>query len=874
MVMNAQVSMEPSKSSESSTALENNGKTKTEKEAGKKNLSSMLETDGAGFRFAATGSTLLHSGCILGKTSNKDEEVNLKGSLKPEGHLDSERIIHEKNMEKTTEVMPSMSAEASFQGFASVQHHGTHFSFGCPNKSKVPGFPSICETASVPWSYHGEPIWQKKVRKEFSLDTLSRAESEIQLICSKQSCIHGIPSIIQPNEGHYRSNTEHWPSSHSELVNSIEIQARRESLRKELEKNCKSQVTQSLADTHTTENGSYNHDMAIINSESFPINSPSSNARFSCIDLTPTCPLTASIVGFPSKQTANGKSWMTIRPRWTDSETKQKPLPLMANALINEEQIRDARTAKIMSLLAPTCPQQARASGFPSYLDPLIVHQMPNTTKLLRLSPQLSKTPGLSSVAGNLSVEWVTEKSTLIRRPPEESVVVKYMPDNTAPMLSCPTVSNMPVLPSILNPQNFSSGLNVVKILPVCSRFTLIPGFASVVQCFEGGWLRAHGPLILRPQKKVDFMIYSAKVQFDKLKMFALVTSCPRASKVPGFPSNPQSSMLSLAQLCPKESSLLGFATIRNVPHVQWNLKTLNLCCDSIREESVILSPNIDGETVKKMSDIRPSCPVASKIYGYPSAPLTKSQLVFKMTSFAHCCTGTSRIEGFGSISLAQNQEWPQKTKSVWFKRQMRTTEIQPLMRQYQTHDYKVKEMLALVTVCPKEVRIYGFPTAQVVNRPPCMVSLYSSSPRSSNVPGFPSARKLSINFKDVPASTSSSDILFKMEVPHEDIVLVENKHQLSEEDMKSMVALVSLCPNFTGIHGLACLSQRNSTSTSENDGAYFGCFSAAKYTKEFLDSGVHSPPVNRLSTPSENGETKVISFNFNVFSCSVTHCT
>lgn len=892
----------------------------------------------------------------------------------------------EKKMKERIRLVPSCPREARCQGFPSAQqssfiYNGTNmveFSFSCPRISNIPGLPSVCETVCVPWFYHDEPILDKHVRIELLLGVSPRRKGEIKSVgglltsCPKQSRIQGLPSIIQPNVGHYESNTKIISSSHSERSHCEEVQSSNRILSKELATDWKHLGQQSKVDIVVNENRIYSNDMnaiaapasvcpkeTCISGLSYTTEPSISNDRFSNINLISTCPATTSIAGFPSKRKTEGNEWNTIHGLLRERETKEKPLLLLntndvekdiqgntslvfscprlsaifgipsylvQNPSMNMNMVSLSNTCSKVSwipgfpsasyseeltmsketlfeprmrekqvplidrheeqtresnvFLVPSCPKEAKALGFPSYLNPLSVHNVANTS-LLTLSTQVSKIPGFSTIGGNITVEWVTEKWTLMKRPRKEFLILDSIKTNTKLMNnmfscipSCPKKSSIPGFPSFSNQKSLFCSLNVVNLLPLCPRFTLIPGFSSVVGHNEKGLVVEQGPFILRPQKKILFMIYSAPITSDKPNnMHALAPSCPRASRIPGFPSTPQHNMLNLAPVCPKESSLPGFATIEKASNFQWIFKPLAFCHKPLKKEFVIFNNNYnsnkDRETAKKMLDFRPSCPEASKIFGFPFAPLSKSKIKFNMISFTPCCSCASSIKGFGSITTSQSTEWPNKAKPVLLKPQRKTAVMSlPSLQQYQLDCCKMKSMVAFAVSCPKEARVYGCSSAPVVNRPPNMITLSTTAPCVSCVPGFPS-KMPSVEYIHMETTTDNK-ILFKKQVQDEKVVLFQTKHQHSEEDIKSMVAMAPSCPCLTRIPGFPSTPRLNS---AEKDAITFPpTCSTERYTSQELSTSqsmelyfedtnlsIFSTPLNRLSTPPINGETSTV---------------
>lgn len=597
---------------------------------------------------------------------------------------------------------------------------------------------------------------------------------------------------------------------------------------------------------------------------------PSMNTNM--VSLSISCSKVSRIPGFPSSH--NSEELTMSKEPLFEPRMKEKQVSLIDRCE------RDERAMKAMLSLVPSCPKVARASGFPSYLNPLTVYCVPNITSLLTLCSQVSKVPGFPSVDGDVRVEWVTEKGSLMKRLPKKWVILdtkngnkKIMKNMVSCVPSCPKKSSIPGFPSIPNPKIVYYGLNVVNLLPLCPLVSVIPGFSSLERHNKEGWVTELGSLTLRPQKNIQIRINSSPINLYKPNnMHALVPSCPQASKIPGFTSIPRYNMLSLVPVNPKVSSLPGFASFEKASKFQWHFNPHTLCDKPSKETFVVIhSPNQDGETVKTMLDLAPSCPEASRIPGFPSAPKTKSKIEPSMIRLVHCCSSSSSIKGFGSMTTTPSTGWPNKAKPILIKpREKRAEIIMPFAGQDQLYCYKTKSMVTLVTSCPKEARVCGFPSAQVVNRPPNMVSLYTSAPCVSCVPGFPSARMLSAECINMQTRTTHSKSLFQ-KLQNEKIFFIakfQANHKHSEEEIKNMVAMAPSCPHLTRIPGFPSISQLNPTE-KETITFPFPC-STEKYTSQELPHaqstqsylkdaripGVPSTSLIRPSTALVYGET------------------
>ncbi|XP_042256472.1 uncharacterized protein ehbp1l1a isoform X2 [Thunnus maccoyii] len=751
---------------------------------------------------------------------------------------------NKKKMKNMVFCVPSCPKVSSIPGFPSIPNPKAVY-YGqnvvnllpsCPQFSTIPGFPS--SDHSKEWAVSREPLFESRM-KEKQVSLIDRCERDKRTMktmfslvpsCPKEARTSGFPSHPNPLTMYCApniislfslcpqvSNIPGFPSVEENI--SVGWVTEQGSLLKRLPK-------KGVVFDTSNENKKKMKNMVfcvpscpkVSSIPGFP-SIPNPKAVYygqNVVNLLPSCPQFSTIPGFPSSD--HSKEWAVSREPLFESRMKEKQVSLIDRCE------RDKRTMKTMFSLVPSCPKEARTSGFPSHPNPLTMYCAPNIISLFSLCPQVSNIPGFPSVEENISVGWVTEQGSLLKRLPKKGVVFDTSNENKKKMKnmvfcvpSCPKVSSIPGFPSIPNPKVVYYGLNVVNLLPLCPQVSTIPGFSSVEGHKEEGWVAELGLLMHKPQKNIRFRINSSPVNIDKPNnMFALVPSCPGASKIPGFPSVPQYNMLSLVPVCPKVSSFPGFASCEGASKLHW-LSNPHTLYDKLPKETgfVIDGPNQDQETMKAMLALAPSCPEASRIPGFPSAPRTKSKIEPSMISFVHCCPSASNLKGFASMTTIPCTGWLTETKPVLIKpqRKNRVKMIMAHAGQQHVYCYNMKSMVTLVTSCPKEARVCGFPSAQVVNKPPNMVSLYTSAPCVSCVPGFPSARMLSSEGMNIQTMATHSKVLFE-KLQNEKIVLIaklpENyKHQ---DEMKYMVAMASSCPHLTRIPGFPSNSQLNPT--------------------------------------------------------------
>ncbi|XP_034412574.1 uncharacterized protein ehbp1l1a isoform X2 [Cyclopterus lumpus] len=839
----------------------------------------------------------------------------------------------EKNKNQMVLLLPSCPRKAIHPGFPSTPQCSLVF-YGpnmvdiypsCPSVSSIPGVPSINEANNRPWVSQQAPLLENKVKTEFVVMRASpKYKDEIKLMvglvptCPRHSCIPGIPSITQPTLAHHGSYMMSLLRSCPKTSSIEGVPSLIEPLSKCWATDYKPLgVTQTKKNIVMIEEKPHNDNMRAMTAlapacpkqacvPGFPsaLGPTVIYNGFIRVNLLPSCPATSSIPGFPSMQKDDSKDWNTFhQPLW-EKQMKKKSTLLLENDQMKEDmkgavslaqscpreslisgfpsvpkprinnvdminmvslssscskvsQIPgfpssctlkewtvcrkplfeprlkekllslidrcegDKRAMKAMVSLAPSCPKEARTPGFPSHPNPKNIYCAPNMISLLPLCLQVSKIPGFQSVDGDISVGWVTEKGSLLKSLPKKRVKFdtsnnnkKIMKTMVSFVPSCPKVTRIPGFPSIPNPQMVYYGLNVVNLLPLCPLVSTIPGFPSVEGHKEERWCAELGSLIHRPQKNIPFRINSSPVNIEKPNnMLALVPSCPSASKIPGFPSVPKYNMLSLIPVCSKVSNLPGFASFEGSSNFQWLFDPHTLCDKPSKERVLIMhSPNQDKETVKTMLALVPSCPEASTIPGFPSAPRTKSKIEPNMISFVHCCSSASSLKGFASMTTLPNTGSLNETKPLLLKPQKKRAErIFTLTEHDQLPCYSTTGMVTLVTSCPKEARVRGFPSAPVVNRPSNMVSLYTSASCVSCIPGFPSARMLSSECINIQTRTTHSESLSDRLQNEKICVIAKFPAKHDQDEMKYMVAMAPSCPHLTKIPGLPSISQLNS---------------------------------------------------------------
>lgn len=748
----------------------------------------------------------------------------------------------ERDQMKKMHLVPTCPRQSkiSIHGFPSVPDSHLTVSYrenmvsllaSCPKVSCIQGVPSSQESLNKTWLTDSTPLLekQKETNARIIKDILNKDTMKPMLAltptCSKEASIPGFPSVPKPTVIYHGPNViDLFPSC--PVVSSITgFPSIQTAECKNWSTNCQllleKQIRTPLFVQHKYETKKEITGMLSLlpscpkesQTPGFPSVSLPKKLYFgnvpNMVYLSTSCPRVSQIPGLLSSQYTKCQEWaISTEPMWTKT-------PDDTEVLLTDKNEKDWDTMKAMFFLVPSCPKEAQIPGFPSVPNPQMVNKDINNINLLPSCPHVSNIHGMPSIKRGAKATWVQKPREILLKRPEmkENVILNGSQVNTNNMNnmlfivpSCPKAATLPGFPSIPNP-NILHGLNIVNLLPLCPQYSNICGFPSVEGVSGLEWVPELCLLIKRPLKMHQCMIEKSAFDPDKShNMFALVPSCSRAPVLPGFPSAPRCSMSKLLPVCPKESLFPGCATLHGTTKLQWlsaEDKSFDLrLLGNVQRARVFTtdSPIQDRETLKAMLALAPSCPEASTIHGFPSVPRSKTEA--RKVSLVPHCPRASGIAGFPSMTEVKCTGWLMESKLLWMKSDSKPLEmIMPLSGQEQPYSSNVtSSMMTLVTSCPKATRVPGLPSAPVENRPPDIVSLYTSTPCCSRIPGFPSARMITSSAIDTKDRIHDTKPLLKN--------LLKKKMYIAEwtaEDkgnMKHLALMAPSCPCVTQIPG------------------------------------------------------------------------
>uniref|UniRef100_A0A3Q2VNA7 EH domain-binding protein 1-like protein 1 n=1 Tax=Haplochromis burtoni TaxID=8153 RepID=A0A3Q2VNA7_HAPBU len=530
------------------------------------------------------------------------------------------------------------------------------------------------------------------------------------------------------------------------------------------------------------------------------------------LSLLPASPTVSSIAGFPSLQ-ADSKNWNTIhQPLWEKPSEKELVLVMELDKI--------PKNMNGIVSLAQSCSRNSCIFGFPSVPNPRL-YNVADMTDMVSLScscPKLSQIAGFPSYYD--SKDWIISKEPLFepRMKDKQMDRESKMTSNERVMKlmvflvpTCPKVSSIPGFPSVPCPK--IHGLNMVNLLPLCPVISAVPGFSSIESHLNVGWPSEMDLLMHRPQRNTYLSIICSPVIIDKPShMLPLVPSCTRSSLIPGFPTVTKYNILTLLPACPQVSSLPGFASLKVGLKSQWLLDPYTYGSMHKNPKETVFLKDVPNQNAEIMHLMAPACPENSRIPGFQSAPHYNSKIKSRI-SFVPYCASASSIKGFASMTPVPSTGWLSETKSILSRPQKKMAEMFVVLTQQVKSDCFNVNMIAQVGSCPKKARASGFPSAQITNKSPNMVSLNSSAPCVSCIPGFPSARRHSAESMNIQTVATFNKILFKnLRNKRNSIGEFPAKQDHKQDEVKNMVAMAPSCPKLTQTPGFPSILQLNPT--------------------------------------------------------------
>ncbi|XP_046904825.1 uncharacterized protein ehbp1l1a isoform X4 [Hypomesus transpacificus] len=757
-------------------------------------------------------------------------------------HLD--KLMEDKQLMKhVVDIKSPCHNETRSPSFLSTPHSkAVHFSPSmvnllpsCPQYSGLLGWPCTADASRQDWYISQEPIWEAPPKEKLffnseGLKYYKEAMKEMVALaptCPEAASIPGFPSLPR-RKAEIESSMVNLLLSIPKVSSIAGFQSTEGNYTKEWSKDQGSLWEKQVKDKSTVSIDSYQGgDMtrgmvAMVPAcpkkaraagfPSMPHSSPDMGSLLS------SCPKVSSISGFPSTEAVDRQDWlMNHTPLW-EKQTKEK-------ITFMDISNKDKGEMNGMSALVPSCPKEARTPGFPSVPEPKHIYYGPSMVNMLSSCPRVSNISGMPSIDGDSKNTWLTYQEPLWEKQLKERPrVTAYTPDvkvkdqMKAMVLlvpSCPKEARIPGFPSVPKPKLVRCEPSMLSLLSSCPKSSCIPGFASSLEASKSDWFISIHPLWEKHRKVKSVVIYGRLDQDkDEVKaMMAIVPSCPKHARIPGFPSVPQPKVVyyapnlsNLLPSCPKVSSMAGFPSTQEADSKDWQTDCRPLRKKEIKEKRILI---IDGfekgnHDMKGMVSLVPTCPKAACTPGFPSVPLPRVVYFGTMPSMINLSLSLpkcSTIPGCPSSDQTKKKEWLTETEPLWKKEPKNRT----LMIEKSGKEANMTtSMLALVPSCPKLSCVPGFPSVpnpKVVYYGPNIVNLLPLCPQVSNIPGFASLKY----DKQAEWVTEHGSLI---ERPQKERKFVIYEAELGIDTSKNMFALVPSCPHAAKIPGFPSAPQ------------------------------------------------------------------
>lgn len=447
--------------------------------------------------------------------------------------------------------------------------------------------------------------------------------------------------------------------------------------------------------------------------------------------LLPICPRISRIPGLASVELVTGceKSFWDISPLWKNP-VQIKETFILPMSWTQEQAVNDSNMIKAMVAMLPTCSKKASLPGFPSAPQPL-ASNTPNNTCFLPTCPGQTMIAGMPFRKKNMAYHdsWHILRGFIFDRPlRSKSILVQeksYEDKEHLKLIvymlpSCPWKATIPCVPSMSFKEynvpgvSFapSQDLSMVDLLPTFPRKSRVNGLPSKeLVSYQSADLDINHILIERPLRTHNALIQDTfpitSEDQDKKEMAAklptrpqkllpsiiyLVPMCPKLARTPGMPSQDQNTSHNRDWHAMKQ--LLMTHQKRTQAYIgQWILEeTENL------KYKVNMGSLASASRQKPcMINLMPSLPRHSGISGLPSKTGQK------------VCS-SSCTEWFAY----KNMLW----ETAFFKRQVQILNVKVLFLDKNT----TESMTALLSSCPENVSVPGFPSALTLTNGPTIV--------------------------------------------------------------------------------------------------------------------------------------------------------
>ncbi|TTI61485.1 EH domain-binding protein 1-like protein 1 [Bagarius yarrelli] len=563
-------------------------------------------------------------------------------------------------------------------------------------------------------------------------------------------------------------------------------------------------------------------------------------------DLFPSCPRNCRVPGFPSTAMTityetEEMDWLkNVNTLWKSGTKSVKPPQYMPISQY------DTKTIGNIISLAYSCPNKSSISGFPSAKKEKISEMSSLHTSCSKISSRVAGMP-LSAIIqeDKPHVEWLNSKGCLwdkqskkkiafiINTPVRYSKIFNMM---VAIVPTCPNRALIPGFPSApcsnkgwkgetvntsltvsidfeaAGPKNASVAQinggttseiqakvfpSVIRLSPTCPTCSKIPGCPSKQVSNNSVWAFDYTPNLRKSSKEITVhFTESVKAATKTKKNMSLLSTCPLAARIPGFPSAQQRkgqepNMQNIRPSCQMRSHIAGFQSIQIPRSSNWPKNQIILTKMQKRNPTIIINKAKQNKTLLKCNiALLPTCPYKTCIPGFPSVPEPKMENIF------HSCPKRSNTVGFPSKDGTEASDWlhsnlntiqlccsASRQKLFFIENKTDTT-----------RDLK-KSMFALAPTCPPLTVIAGFPFAPKPKVSFNMVNLQPCIPKTSKIDGLQSGKRTHTYVWLMEKKSLWKKSLNATSDIHDHLYFVFSCDQLEHYNRKNMIALAPTCP-------------------------------------------------------------------------------
>ncbi|KAB5579486.1 hypothetical protein PHYPO_G00195600 [Pangasianodon hypophthalmus] len=335
------------------------------------------------------------------------------------------------------------------------------------------------------------------------------------------------------------------------------------------------------------------------------------------------------------------------------------------------------------------------------------------------------------------------------------------------------------------------------RLLPTCPMISTILGYPSKQESNNLEWVSDQTLNLGKPLKEKTFNFTETGMDAEDInKNMTLLSTCPLAARISGFPSAQQRksqepNMQNIHPSCPMLSHIAGCQSIQVSRSSDWPTSQIILMDRQTKNPTIIINKAKENKTVlESNAALLPTCPSKTCIPGFPSIPEPKMQNILPS------CPKRSNTIGFPSKEGTVHLDWlvdslntiqlccsAPKRKLFFIKD--KTDETRDSM----------KSMFALSPTCPTLTIIPGFPFVPKPKVSPNMINLQPCIPKTSRIVGLQSRERTLTHVWLFEKKSLWEKLLKTTSDIHDQCYFDPPCEQLDHYSMKKMIALVPTCP-------------------------------------------------------------------------------